>query len=138
MPTRSKMILFALVAIIAVAPQYAHAVDLQDCSMGTTDKRLTCLQQNIVLLNSSYQQVVTELRSSIADLQTKVAAIPKPPDLSVFVRKDQTIKLGFDNNHCLSWFAGESGVIPANPKPIQIQTLVGFQDCGGAPPWSFH
>ena len=78
------------------------------------------------------------LKQGLADLNTKVAAIPPAPDVSKFVRKDQGVKLGIDSARCLSATSGESGEIPANPRPIDVRLLVTFQDCNGAPAWSFH
>ena len=47
----------------------AHAVDLKDCSKGMADQRLTCLKANTVLLNKSYETVITELRQNVVDLK---------------------------------------------------------------------
>jgi hypothetical protein len=67
-------ILLALGLIITAIPT-ARAVTLQDCSQGTTEKRIACLQADIVLLNSSHEAVATELRNAITDLTTKVGTL---------------------------------------------------------------
>jgi len=137
-----KAVLLFAAGLMLGATSIANAVDLKDCSKGTTNQRLACQEANTVLLNSSYQTVAAELRQAVADLTQKYKDLKsqvdamKPPDLSKFVAKDQPIKLGIDNR-CLAATSGESGQIPASP-PFDVNLLVIFQDCPHAPAWSFH
>jgi hypothetical protein len=135
-----KMIYGAAVAALFIATGTAHAVDLQDCSKGSARKRIACLEGNVKTLNSSYEKVAAELRKAVVDVNARIdnIKIPAPPDLSGFVRKTDSIKLGLDKNRCLSATSGESGEIPANPKPIDVRLLVTFQDCPGSPSWTFQ
>lgn len=107
---------FAIGAALA-AP--AKAVDLADCSKGATRARLTCLQKNIVLLNSSYQTVAAELRAAVADLKKQT---PPPPNLSGFVQYGTKIRLRStawggtcldhdtkDAGHIQGWACNDSG-----------------------------
>jgi hypothetical protein len=142
----------------------ASAVDLKDCSTGATEKRLVCMQENIVLLNSSYQTVAAELRSAVKDLkggisglgermsklETRVSTLEvkvselkkqvdgiKVPDTSAFVRRDTPVKLGTDNAHCIAFASGISGDIAGTNPPVKAQLLMLAQDCPGAPPLNF-
>jgi hypothetical protein len=144
--------LLSLTMFILVTGKSAHAVELQDCSKGTTKARLDCLQANTVLLNSSYQTVAAELRKSVADLRTQIGGLnqklvdlnakvdaiklPPPPDLSGVVRRGQSFKLGFDRDRCLSFATGVTGNLAGPDKPIPAQLLMLLQDCGGSPPLS--
>ena len=138
-----KAALLAAGLIMSGAPP-ANAVDLKDCSKGTTDQRLTCLQANTVLLNKSYETVITELRQNavdlkkaVADLQEKLDKI-KIPDLSNVVRRNDTVKLGFDQSRCLSYPSGVRGVVMGSDPLIQAQLLLLLQDCNGSPQLTFR
>jgi hypothetical protein len=63
---------FLAIGLFLLAAPAAQAVQLKDCSQGTTAERITCLQDNIVLLNSSHEAVAAELRKDIADLKNTV------------------------------------------------------------------
>ena len=144
-----KVILLPLTVLALVAGQSAHAVGLHDCSKGTTETRLACMQTNTILLNSSYQTVAGELRKAVGDLQTRIIDLnkkltdlnkkvdeiktPPLPDLSGFVRRDQPLRLGFDQNRCLSYATGVSGAVVGPNPPIQAQLLMLLQDCSGSP-----
>jgi hypothetical protein len=130
-----KPILLAAALLIGMTP-VANAVGLKDCSKGTTGQRLACLQANTVLLNSSYQTVAAELRQEAADLKKKLGDLQKTvdaikmPDLSNVVRWNDSFKLGFDVNRCLTYPTGVNGIVAGpNPPIIQAQTLVLLQEC---------
>jgi hypothetical protein len=69
-----KSIFLAISILISAVPT-ARAVPLQDCSQGASEKRISCLQANIVLLNSSHEAIAGELRKAIADLTANVATL---------------------------------------------------------------
>ena len=119
-------------ALFLGATSIANAVQLKDCSKGTTNQRLACLQGNIGTLNTAYEATTGQL----ADLKKQVDAI-KPPDLSNVVRRTDSFKLGFDSARCLSFASGEGGELAGSNPPIKAQLLMLLQDCGGSPSLSF-
>jgi hypothetical protein len=54
----------------------ANAVELEDCNklngIFNFEQRMTCLQKNIVLLNSAFEKVSAELRETAAELRGSV------------------------------------------------------------------
>lgn len=106
-----KSILLAACLFVSAA-QSAHAVQLKDCSQGALEKRVACLQENIVLLNSSHEAVAAELRKAVAALATKQELKQVKDDLTKQVNdtKGQIPKLDriviqwFDHpNSCLTY-----------------------------------
>ena len=146
-----KTLLFTLPLLALVGAQSALAVDLKDCSKGTTKTRLACLQSNIVLLNSSYQTVAAELRKDVSDLQNQVATLtdkvnklPPPPNLDDYVkkadiadvvRKGKPVRIGpVDSERCLDVMSGESGSVPVQP-PLDINRFAGLRPDCNSPAW---
>jgi hypothetical protein len=154
-----RLILLAI-GFVILGSSMSSAVALKDCSKGTTNARLACMQKNTVLLNSSYQMVTAKHRKEIADLKARVTVLTRKleaadlsnvvhkadisdvirkADLSNVVRRDQPFKLGFDKNRCLIGPSGVSGLLVGpSPQIIDAQVLTLLIDCNSAPQMFFY
>jgi hypothetical protein len=83
------------------------------------------------------RQNAVDLKKAVADLQEKLDKI-KIPDLSNVVRRNDTVKLGFDQSRCLSYPSGVRGVVMGSDPLIQAQLLLLLQDCNGSPQLTFR
>jgi hypothetical protein len=85
----SKIIFLLVSGAVLLESPSAFAVELTKCEKITSvPDKITCLNSNIVLLNSSYETVAKELRAAVIALNERVDVIkPGPaPDLSNYVQ----------------------------------------------------
>ena len=65
------------VLLLVFANSQAGAVDLEKCSQPSVPDKISCLNRNVVLLNSSYETVARELRTAVVALQAVDEALTK-------------------------------------------------------------
>ncbi len=136
----------ALILICGTAS--AGAADLQSCKQGSTKHRLACLEQNIIVLNSSYEKVATELRQAVVDINKKIGktgeagtlrgdldklteSMNNLPPLDQLVQKNSTVKLSFSEGQCIVPPTGMDGALTTSTnKTVAAQTLTLLQACG--------
>lgn len=77
----------------------ARAVDLKDCSkIAATADRLTCLEQNVVRLNSAFETAAAELKAGTSRLEKNQI------DASKLMKADDAVVLKDTfSNHCISY-----------------------------------
>ena len=116
-----KLATIAATAITLFAASPASAVELKNCEKITSvPEKISCLDSNIVLLNSSYQAVAKELRAAVVTLNERLDNIkPAPtPDLSNYVQFGSSkVRLHSQawSTHCVDHDTGNADHIQARP-----------------------
>jgi len=116
-----KFVTIAVTATVLFITSPASAVELKPCGKITSvPEKISCLDSNIVLLNSSYEAVAKELRAAVITLNERVDKIKSAPapDLSNYVQFGSSrVRLHSQawSTHCVDHDTGNADHIQARP-----------------------